>query len=106
MSFKAPRGTKDIFGEDIFFWQKVECILRNICESFCISEIRTPVFEQTELFQRGVGETTDIVTKEMYTLEKKAVKVLRSNRRERLARRGLLSRTVCTRIHNPRNYII
>lgn len=71
MSFKAPRGTKDIFGEDIFFWQKVECILRNICESFCISEIRTPVFEQTELFQRGVGETTDIVTKEMYTLEKK-----------------------------------
>ncbi len=71
MSFKAPRGTKDIFGEDIFLWQKVEGILRDICENFCISEIRTPVFEQTELFQRGVGETTDIVTKEMYTLEKK-----------------------------------
>jgi len=71
MAFKAPRGTKDIFGEDIFLWQRVEDILRNICEKFCVSEIRTPVFEQTELFQRGVGETTDIVTKEMYTLEKK-----------------------------------
>jgi len=71
MGFKAPRGTKDIFGENIFLWQKVEGILRDICEVFCVSEIRTPVFEQTELFQRGVGETTDIVTKEMYTLEKK-----------------------------------
>ncbi len=71
MSFKAPRGTKDIYGEDIFIWQKVEGILREICERFCVSEIRTPVFEQTELFQRGVGETSDIVTKEMYTLEKK-----------------------------------
>lgn len=71
MSFKAPRGTKDIFGEDVFLWQKVEEILRDICKRFCVSEIRTPIFEQTELFQRGVGETTDIVTKEMYTLEKK-----------------------------------
>lgn len=71
MTFKAPRGTKDIFGDDIFLWQEVEKILRDICERFCVSEIRTPVFEQTELFQRGVGETTDIVTKEMYILEKK-----------------------------------
>ncbi len=71
MTFKAPRGTKDIFGDDIFLWQEVEKILRGICERFCVSEIRTPVFEQTELFQRGVGETTDIVTKEMYILEKK-----------------------------------
>ncbi len=71
MTFKAPRGTKDIFGEDIFLWRKVEDILRNVCEKFRVFEIRTPVFEQTELFQRGVGETTDIVTKEMYTLEKK-----------------------------------
>ncbi len=71
MAYKAPRGTKDIFGEDIYLWQNVEGRLRDICEKFCVSEIRTPVFEQTELFQRGVGETTDIVTKEMYTLEKK-----------------------------------
>ena len=71
MAYKAPRGTKDIFGEDIYLWQDVEGRLRDICEKFCVSEIRTPVFEQTELFQRGVGETTDIVTKEMYTLEKK-----------------------------------
>ena len=71
MNVKAPRGTKDIFGNDIFIWQKIEALLRDICQSFGVSEIRTPMFEQTELFQRGVGETTDIVTKEMYTLEKK-----------------------------------
>jgi len=71
MTFKAPRGTKDIFGDDIYVWQKVEAIIRGVCEKFYVSEIRTPIFEQTELFQRGVGETTDIVTKEMYTLEKK-----------------------------------
>lgn len=71
MSFKAPRGTKDIYGEDVLIWRRVEDILKDVCERFCVSEIRTPVFEQTELFLRGVGETTDIVTKEMYTLEKK-----------------------------------
>lgn len=71
MNIKAPRGTKDIFGDDIFLWHKLESMLRDICRNFGINEIRTPVFENTELFQRGVGETTDIVTKEMYTLEKK-----------------------------------
>lgn len=67
MSIKAPRGTKDIFGKDVYVWQNLENMLRSICSDFNVSEIRTPMFEHSELFQRGVGETTDIVQKEMYT---------------------------------------
>lgn len=71
MNVKAPRGTKDIFGNEIYIWQEIEQTLRNICKNFNITEMRTPMFESTELFQRGVGETTDIVKKEMYTFEDK-----------------------------------
>lgn len=61
------KGTKDIMGAEVKAWQDIERRMRNICETFGIGEIRTPVFEFTELFVRGVGETTDIVQKEMYT---------------------------------------
>lgn len=61
------KGTKDIFGAEVCAWQDVEGKMRRICETFGIGEIRTPAFEFTELFVRGVGETTDIVQKEMYT---------------------------------------
>ena len=61
------KGTKDIYGEEVKKWQNVERRMRNLCEKFGIGEIRTPAFEFTELFVRGVGETTDIVQKEMYT---------------------------------------
>lgn len=61
------KGTKDIYGNEVEVWQEVEGIMRNICDDFGIGEIRTPTFEFTELFVRGVGETTDIVQKEMYT---------------------------------------
>lgn len=67
MLTQAPRGTKDLFGNEIIKWQYVENVIREICKNFGIKEIRTPIFEHTELFLRGVGETTDIVNKEMYT---------------------------------------
>lgn len=62
-----PKGTKDMLPQDAYKWHYVENIIRNIAKLFNYSEIRTPIFEHTELFQRGVGETTDIVGKEMYT---------------------------------------
>ncbi|MGI6453504.1 MAG: histidine--tRNA ligase [Syntrophomonadaceae bacterium] len=67
MQIKAPRGTYDILPADSFKWQFIEKIMRDIAERFGYQEIRTPLFEHTELFERGVGESTDIVTKEMYT---------------------------------------
>ncbi len=67
MLTQAPKGTKDIFAPEIYDWQKVEGIIRDLCKTFSIDEIRTPIFEHTELFLRGVGETTDVVQKEMYT---------------------------------------
>ncbi|BDH62404.1 histidine--tRNA ligase 2 [Lysinibacillus sp. PLM2] len=69
MTFKVPRGTQDILPEQTPKWQKVESVLREISRVYRYKEIRTPMFEQTELFQRSVGDTTDIVQKEMYTFE-------------------------------------
>lgn len=71
MLTEAPKGTKDIYGAYMEEWQKVEKTMRDICNDFSIGEIRTPIFEHTELFLRGVGETTDIVQKEMYTFKDK-----------------------------------
>ncbi len=62
-----PRGTEDILPSDVKLWQKIESTARECCDIFGYKEIRTPVFESTELFSRGVGETTDVVQKEMYT---------------------------------------
>lgn len=67
----APKGTQDILPKDSGKWQKVESIIRDLCAQYGFKEIRTPVFEHTEVFVRGVGETTDVVTKEMYTFEDK-----------------------------------
>ena len=61
------KGTKDIYGAEVKAGQEIEGKMRRLCETFGIGEIRTPAFEFTELFVRGVGETTDIVQKEMYT---------------------------------------
>ncbi len=66
-----PKGTKDVLPQDSYKWQYVEGVAREVAELFNAREIRTPVFEHTELFQRGVGDTTDIVTKEMYTFKDK-----------------------------------
>lgn len=61
------KGTKDIFFDEIKIWQYIESNIQEICKTFNINEIRTPVFEATELFARGVGDDTDVVNKEMYT---------------------------------------
>ena len=63
----APRGTKDILPRDVEAWRYLERTMREICAQYGYLEIRTPVFEHTELFLRGIGETTDVVEKEMYT---------------------------------------
>ena len=67
MLTNAPRGTKDILPDSIGQWTYVEGKVREICQRFGYKEIRTPLFEHTELFQRGIGDTTDVVEKEMYT---------------------------------------
>jgi histidyl-tRNA synthetase len=71
MEISAPRGTKDILPDSSGHWQYVEGTARAVCRDFGYYEIRTPVFEHTELFLRGIGETTDIVQKEMYTFADK-----------------------------------
>lgn len=71
MEIQAPKGTKDMLPEEAYKWHYVENIFREVSKNFGIREIRTPIFEHTELFLRGVGETTDIVQKEMYTFKDK-----------------------------------
>ena len=63
----GPRGTKDILPDTVAQWTYVENVIRDICARYGYREIRTPIFEHTELFLRGIGETTDVVEKEMYT---------------------------------------
>lgn len=67
MLTSGPRGTKDILPSVSGQWQYIEGKIREICNLFSYKEIRTPIFEHTELFLRGIGDTTDIVEKEMYT---------------------------------------
>ena len=65
---KRPNGTEDVTPDRIHKWHTVEQVVRNAAAGFGFSEIRVPTFESTELFQRSVGETTDVVQKEMYTV--------------------------------------
>ncbi len=65
--YQAVKGTRDIFPEEAARWKYVEGVVHSLASLFGFSEIRTPVFEYTELFQRGIGATTDIVGKEMFT---------------------------------------
>lgn len=67
---QAQKGTKDILPDEVSNWQKMESIAQNVFSKANFKEIRTPIFEATELFARGVGDSTDIVNKEMYTFEK------------------------------------
>lgn len=71
MAFQKPTGTQDILPGTVEKWQFIEEKARDLCRRFNYKEIRTPIFEQTSLFERGVGETTDIVEKEMYTFTDK-----------------------------------
>ena len=72
MLTKAPRGTRDILPEETPLWRELEEILHETCRQYGYEEIRMPVFEHTELFRRSVGDSTDIVQKEMYTFDDKA----------------------------------
>lgn len=69
MKYKRPRGTQDLFGERMLVWADVERRLQSLAQRYGYSEIRTPLFEVSDLFVRAVGESTDIVSKEMYTFE-------------------------------------
>ncbi len=69
MLTNAPKGTKDILPNQVYKWHYIENAFREACARYVFKEIRTPVFEHTELFSRGVGDTTDIVEKQMYTFE-------------------------------------
>lgn len=71
MAIKGPKGTHDIIFDDINKWHIIESKLTELMEVYDYQEIRTPIFESTELFLRGVGDTTDIVDKEMYTFQDK-----------------------------------
>ena len=67
MLYKAPRGTHDVLPSESYKWQYVENAIRTVCRSFGYKEVRVPVFEHTDVFERGIGDTTDVVQKEMYT---------------------------------------
>jgi histidyl-tRNA synthetase len=69
---KAVRGTRDLLPPETALWNRVETIARSVFARYGFGEIRTPIFEDTQLFARGVGEETDIVSKEMYTWEDRA----------------------------------
>ena len=64
---QKPKGTKDILPDEVYKWQYIEKKITELMTNYGMKEIRVPVFEHTELFSRGVGETTDVVQKEMYT---------------------------------------
>ena len=66
---QVSRGTRDLLPEEIQYWQQIETIAREIFGRATYQEIRTPIFEQTDLFERGMGEATDVVSKEMYTFQ-------------------------------------
>ena len=74
MAFKAIKGTKDMLPQDAYKWHYIEEEWRKICREYGFKEIRTPIFEATELFNRGIGDTTDVVQKEMYTFDDKGGK--------------------------------
>ena len=71
MLTQAPKGTRDMLPQDAYIWQTIEAVMRRRAALAGFREVRTPVFEHTELFLRGVGDTTDIVQKEMYTFKDK-----------------------------------
>lgn len=69
--YKRPKGTADILPSASIKWQALEQLLRTVCSAYNVKEMRTPIFEHTELFTRAVGDTTDVVSKEMYTFNDK-----------------------------------
>ncbi|MFV0395898.1 MAG: histidine--tRNA ligase [Coprobacillaceae bacterium] len=71
VAYQKPKGTADILPTASPKWQTLEQLLRTVCSAYNVKEMRTPIFEKTELFARSVGDTTDVVSKEMYTFDDK-----------------------------------
>lgn len=76
MKFQKIRGTRDILPEEVLRWQKAETVIRSVMFTYGFAEIRTPIFEETELFARSIGQLTDIVSKEMYSFKDRGEKSL------------------------------
>ena len=95
---KAIKGTRDIMPWEVYKNQFIEQTVLDIAAKFGFREIRTPVFEHTELFQRGVGETTDVVQKEMYTFDDKGGRsiTLRPSSTAFLTKRCRRSSAICS----------
>lgn len=74
MLINAPRGTTDILPKDSRIWRYVEGVFADVCDAFGYGELRLPIFEHSELYLRGVGETSDIVQKEMYTFSDRGLR--------------------------------
>ena len=74
--YKVPRGTVDILPEEQGYWRYVEDRAKTLCQLYGYQRLDTPAFEDSQLFTRGIGEGTDIVTKEMYTFEDRSHNVL------------------------------
>ena len=68
MTYKAPRGTKDLLPSDISLWNDIERKARELFKIYCYNEIRTPIFEQRDLFIRSLGKSSDIVQKQLLNL--------------------------------------
>lgn len=75
-SIQAIRGTRDILPDEVSKWQRIEAIARDLLSRAAYQEIRTPIFEQTALFERGIGEATDVVGKEMYSFKDRGDRAL------------------------------
>lgn len=97
-SIQAVRGMNDILPGQIEWWQKVERLAREVLENFGYREIRTPVVEKLELFSRGIGESTDIVEKEMYALPTAKANGSPCVPKRRRPLSGLISSTIFRRI--------
>ena len=83
MITQAPRGVQDWYGEEMYKRSQIEKMARELAATYHMSEIITPMFEHTVLFARGVGETTDVVQKEMYTFEDKGGRSITLKRKAR-----------------------
>ena len=101
-----PKGTKDVLPQESYKWHYVENIARKVTENFGYREIRTPVFEHTELFLRGVGDTTDIVNKEMYTFNDKGGRSISLKPEEQPALQEALSKIRLSMLRNRLKCII
>lgn len=105
VNIKAPKGTVDLLGQDMARFQFLEATARQIFALYGYEEIRTPIFESTDLFVRGIGEVTDIVSKEMYTFQDRSERRL-TMRPEGTAGvvRALLERNLLKQVTEPKLY--